>query len=318
MNFPHQDPEFDDLVSIVASDAGLGAAVVEKDYWVTHTLWALHQLPLEIWFKGGTSLSKGFALISRFSEDIDLQIEPGPASHLGRITNWKSKNAGVVRQRREYFDAIARLLAIPDAVSIRHQTGFDDQARGALYLVEYPGTFQHELPEGLRPFIQLEVGHARVDPFLERPLSSFIHSWLKDAGQFDQFRDNQPRQVRCVHPVITLIEKIDAIIRRFSREPFEPAPFIRHYEDAANIIDAINTLPPLGLPLSDLLVEMLEEKQIARIPDSAEPAFRLDNQSRLQSMTRQYELISPMYWSERRSLESVCAVIRDWIDSVAR
>ncbi|MFC1539913.1 nucleotidyl transferase AbiEii/AbiGii toxin family protein [Gemmatimonadota bacterium] len=315
MSFPHRDPEFANLISIVAAKTGLGEAIIEKDYWVTHTLWALHQLPLEIWFKGGTSLSKGFGLISRFSEDIDLRIEPGSETPLSRITNWKSKNAGVVRKRRDYFDALLHILDIPDATGIASQIGFDDQARGALYLIEYPGAFQHLLPDGLRPYIQLEVGYARVEPSVERPLSSFIHDWLEDAGQLDAFRDNRPRQVLCVHPIVTLIEKIDAIIRRYPREPFDPAPFVRHYEDAANIIDAISELPPLSTPVSSLLAEMLEERQIHRLPVADESAFLLDDHSRLQVLNRHYKSIAPMFWNKRRNLESACSTILGWIRS---
>lgn len=58
MSFVHDDPEFDQLLQMVASRRGLGVALVEKDYWVTHTLWALHAQGFDIWFKGGTSLSK--------------------------------------------------------------------------------------------------------------------------------------------------------------------------------------------------------------------------------------------------------------------
>ena len=63
----HDDLEFDALLQIVANDRGLGVALVEKNYWVTHTLWALHAQGFDVWFKGGTSLSKGFGLIERFS-----------------------------------------------------------------------------------------------------------------------------------------------------------------------------------------------------------------------------------------------------------
>jgi len=52
-------------------------ALVEKDYWVTHTLWAIAEQGFEVWFKGGTSLSKGYDLIERFSEDIDVQVASG-------------------------------------------------------------------------------------------------------------------------------------------------------------------------------------------------------------------------------------------------
>lgn len=57
MTFVHDSPEFSDLLQIVAAERKLAPALVEKDYWVTHTLWALHAAGFEIWFKGGTSLS---------------------------------------------------------------------------------------------------------------------------------------------------------------------------------------------------------------------------------------------------------------------
>ncbi len=54
MNFVHEDPDFGHLLEIVSRQTGISAALVEKDYWVTHTLWALHETGLDIWFKGGT------------------------------------------------------------------------------------------------------------------------------------------------------------------------------------------------------------------------------------------------------------------------
>jgi predicted nucleotidyltransferase component of viral defense system len=56
---------------------GLSAGSVEKDLWVCWTLRALFRLPAsgpQLTFKGGTSLSKGWNLIDRFSEDIDIVI----------------------------------------------------------------------------------------------------------------------------------------------------------------------------------------------------------------------------------------------------
>ncbi len=63
--FVHDHTEFDALLSVVSDRRGVGVALVEKDYWVTHTLWALEENGLRIWFKGGTSLSKGFGLIEQ-------------------------------------------------------------------------------------------------------------------------------------------------------------------------------------------------------------------------------------------------------------
>ncbi|MFM7290846.1 MAG: nucleotidyl transferase AbiEii/AbiGii toxin family protein [Planctomycetia bacterium] len=45
--------------------------------WITHALWAVHETGLDLWLKGGTSLSKGFGIIERFSEDLDLMVERG-------------------------------------------------------------------------------------------------------------------------------------------------------------------------------------------------------------------------------------------------
>jgi predicted nucleotidyltransferase component of viral defense system len=59
---------------------GLAPASIEKDYWVCWTLRELFSLPVwgeQLTFKGGTSLSKGWKLISRYSEDIDVVIDRG-------------------------------------------------------------------------------------------------------------------------------------------------------------------------------------------------------------------------------------------------
>ena len=59
-----------------AMHPGINQVAIEKDWWVTVTLKALFQTDCREWliFKGGTSLSKGFNIIERFSEDIDLAI----------------------------------------------------------------------------------------------------------------------------------------------------------------------------------------------------------------------------------------------------
>ncbi len=67
MRFPHDDPEFDDLLRIAADARRISVAMTEKDYWVTHALWSLEVQGFDVWFKGGTSLSKGFGLIRRRS-----------------------------------------------------------------------------------------------------------------------------------------------------------------------------------------------------------------------------------------------------------
>src|SRR5437660_10528824 len=75
-DYLHNSPQFPDLIRIVAEQKGIDPALVEKDYWIMHCLYGLQQLGMTFELKGGTSLSKGFQIINRFSEDIDIHIEP--------------------------------------------------------------------------------------------------------------------------------------------------------------------------------------------------------------------------------------------------
>jgi predicted nucleotidyltransferase component of viral defense system len=58
VTFAHDDSGWEGLLAIVSDAAGRQAALVEKDYRVAHTLWALHEQGFDLWFKGRTSLSK--------------------------------------------------------------------------------------------------------------------------------------------------------------------------------------------------------------------------------------------------------------------
>ena len=73
----HLEPAaFADAVSAAAGTLGISETLVEKDYWVTWMLRNLAASPLadRVVFKGGTSLSKAYRLIERFSEDVDLAV----------------------------------------------------------------------------------------------------------------------------------------------------------------------------------------------------------------------------------------------------
>lgn len=73
----HEDVDaYSELISVTAETIGLPQVYVEKDYWVTKALKNLSESEhvSEVVFKGGTSLSKAYRLIDRFSEDIDLAV----------------------------------------------------------------------------------------------------------------------------------------------------------------------------------------------------------------------------------------------------
>jgi predicted nucleotidyltransferase component of viral defense system len=63
-DFLHNHPQFPELIRIVAQQKGIDPALVEKDYWIMHCLYGLQQLGMTFELKGGTSLSKGFQIIT--------------------------------------------------------------------------------------------------------------------------------------------------------------------------------------------------------------------------------------------------------------
>jgi hypothetical protein len=314
MTFIHEDHEFMHLVQIVARATGIAAALIEKDYWVTHTLWALHQTGLSIWFKGGTSLSKGFGLIHRFSEDLDLMVERGTVSSLPNVASWTSANKGPVAKRREFYNALTNSLIIPGARVEQDVGRFNKQARGADYLVHYPGALLAELASPMSPFVRLEIGRARVVPHVAKSLSSFVHAHLESQRMLGEFGDNRPMSVRCVHPMVTLFEKLDAMARRYVRDEIEPDSFVRHYEDAAQIIRAISKLPEMEMSAAALAEDMLNQKEIASLPRPDEPALVMADTERRAAVSRAYAKVAPMYWGPRIRLEEACATIRAWLE----
>ncbi len=301
---------------IVAEDNALNPALVEKDCWVTHALWALEHTGLEIWFKGGTSLSKGFELIQRFSEDLDLKVEGG-SSGAPAVKNWSSLNKGPVASRRTFFETLEELIVIPGASVKLDRARIDKYARSADYRVLYSAAFANGLPAVMSPFVKLEIGSARVTPFLERSISSFVHDWLHARGQLTDYTDNRSAALRCVHPLVSLVEKIDAIVRRSARGS-SPATFVRHYEDAANIIFAEQELPPLERELADLIEDMLAERSIASFPSADDLAFSLDAPNRRDELEKAYEATAPTYWGRRISLQDSCELIREWLAQRSR
>jgi predicted nucleotidyltransferase component of viral defense system len=79
-DYLHNHKQFPELIRIVAEQKGIDPALVEKDYWIMHCLYGLQKLGLTFELKGGTSLSKGFKIIDRFSEDRGL--------HWSSMTRW--------------------------------------------------------------------------------------------------------------------------------------------------------------------------------------------------------------------------------------
>lgn len=311
MTFVHEDDEWRQLLRIVADDVGRGIALVEKDYWVTHTLWAMLDQGFELWFKGGTSLSKGFDLIERLSEDIDVRVAAGTSGIDAPSLSWKNTKASGVSDRDAWFDRIAAALAVPGCTVERDGAGSGLKVQEAAFRVLYPQLHAAGLPGAMRPFVLLEVGQARVTPYVEVDLSSWVHDFLARSEQLTDYADNRPRGLRCIHPWVTCLEKIDAIATRFHKgRPAET--FVRHYEDTAKILVARDRLPPLQPGLSALVAE-LAAKDRKPMPSPEDPSLTPNGSERWGEIRRAWDDIAALFWGERITLDDACAAIREFL-----
>ena len=93
----HKDREnFEQIILKVSEDTGIDASIVEKDYYVTLFLKRIIEVIPNIIFKGGTSLSKCYKLIKRFSEDIDLNIEVETAVYIKAYPRKKIQATSII------------------------------------------------------------------------------------------------------------------------------------------------------------------------------------------------------------------------------
>jgi hypothetical protein len=173
-----------DLFTAAARRRGLTAAIIEKDFWVCWTLkrvFALTDPPAGLLFKGGTSLSKVFGVIERFSEDVDLSFDRaglgfgGDSDPLNAPTRKQSKYGvealaetcrRVIRDRLlpQLVHALGEALGESAAGAWQLELA-DDDPDGQTLLFRYPsGTGPHSAdePAYIRPIVRLEMG-ARSD-----------------------------------------------------------------------------------------------------------------------------------------------------------
>ena len=198
-----QHPDFEQAV-IRAADyfrpRGLREAIIEKDYYVTETLRIIEQQTgSKVIFKGGTSLSKGWGLIQRFSEDIDIFLDPTaftPA--LGK--------KGIDRELKKLRDSIERHPGLT-FIEKESQTigGFGRNDRFQ-YVQRFAGTGE------IRNRVFVEAGTASGREPTERVrLQSYVGQFLDEIGTSLGAEDEGPFEMRLLHFRRTFVEKMFAI-----------------------------------------------------------------------------------------------------------
>ena len=311
--FLHNRRDFEQLLAVVADQRGLDPMLVEKDYWIMHCLWGLQAQGFEFELKGGTSLSKGFGVIHRFSEDIDIRIEP--PTDLDVKTGRNHDKPAHIASRRSYYDALAMRINIAGIESVERDTYFDDEKmRSAGIRLSY--TPRTSSLAGVKDGILLELGFDDTTP--NRPVT--ISSWALDFARERGIKvlDNRAVDVLCYAPTHTFVEKLQTISTKFRRlhETKEfPSNFLRHYYDVYCLLD-------LQEVQTYMQQQAYHERKEQRFRTGDElviannPAFTLSDPEQRVLFANEYRKTSALYYAGQPAFDELLARLELYIGSM--
>jgi len=309
-DFLHNHKQFADLIRIVAEEKGIDPALVEKDYWIMHCLYGLQQLGFTFQLKGGTSLSKGHGIIGRFSEDIDILVEP-PAGQDVKTGKNHDKPAHI-KSRKDFFDWLAQTIKIDGITSVERDTAFDDvpdYRNGGIRLIYKSIT---EPMDGLRDGVLLEAGFDKVAPNAPKDISS----WLYDRAVASNVEiiDNRAKGVPCYDPGYTFVEKLQTISTKFRKQQTDnsdPVGFMRHYYDVYELLQRKEVQDFIG---TDAYKEHKEKRfrQGDNLNIAENDAFSLSDEETRKLYADAYERSSSLYYAKKPTFDEILAELKKW------
>lgn len=287
--------------------------VIEKDYWVVWTLDRLFSIPeisSHLTFKGGTSLSKIFGVIERFSEDIDVSIE---REFLGFGEDKNPENLSSKSKQKALLDDISKasshyiqnklLNDLTTAIASRLKIDEEwkivtDSDDSQTLLFHYPSL---STKGGyIRPIVKIEMG-ARAEhwPVSEHKIQSYAKMALKD-------KVHEPEvTVRVLNAERTFWEKA-TILHQYAHLPNDkkmPIRFSRHWYDFFKLLNS--PIKKKALSSGDLLERVANHKKVyfssgwANYDQARKGSLKLIPLDRvLNDLKKDYELMNPMFFGE--------------------
>ena len=316
LDFIHNDTEFKELLSIVSAKKGIDITLVEKDYWIMHALYSLQEQGIEFELKGGTSLSKGYGLIHRFSEDIDIHIR----KNFGLSIEGQEDKPKVKAARKEFYDVFANSLSINGIIEIVRDHEFDDKEKFRsggirLYYDSHTPTL-----EGLKDGILLEAGFDTVTPNRPMDISSWIWEHLISIGAHINYINNTAAGVKCYHPGYTLVEKLQTIVRKYRNKDnpgaFDDKNFMRQYYDVYCLLGNSDIQGFIGT--AEYLAHKAARIKGAdnQIPLREHPALLLSDSEIRESFNKRYQSTSKLYYNGQPDFEIILARIKLYLDQL--
>ncbi|MDR2840402.1 MAG: nucleotidyl transferase AbiEii/AbiGii toxin family protein [Paludibacter sp.] len=254
-----------DIYTLAHERTGITQVVLEKDWWVTAVLRALFALPYaeNLSFKGGTSLSKCWNLIERFSEDIDIAVNREYLGFSGELSktqiNDKLRRAACSFVREKLQSDLQKQLETNGVnaadfsvkVNITSITTTDPE----IIEVEYKSLFADQY---IKPIVKLEIsGRSMNEPVKKIALQSF----LDEAYPNTPFAEN-PFELNAVVPERTFWEKICLLHEEFAKpqELIRTERMSRHLYDLERIMNT--DISEKALANKELYNSIVEHRRI--------------------------------------------------------
>lgn len=312
---------FAGLLNASADALGLDAALIEKDFWAVEALRAIHggfdatineaEVRVRPIFKGGTSLSKAYGLIQRFSEDVDLLVpvpfdQPEGYSQNQRALVMKSCTA-----------------AVSDAL------GIDGERDGGRKGVDLHWRYPYEPAVGNPDFVGVET-IVRVEltvmggsnPHANRAVMSMAAEHARTISGFPAYDDLEPIEVDTLAAERTLVEKLamlhDAAHQALDGKPARFAGAGRHFYDVAQLLDSADVRSALSPAwVAEIAADADRWSDKGKFPFTprpeegfaASPAFR--DHDLIEVVRQSFDLAMNWVWdSPKRSLEDCIATVQ--------
>ena len=245
---------FRDVILLVSERSEVSEDIVEKDYYVTMILKKLSEIDYPVVFKGGTSLSKAFHVIDRFSEDIDITF----TEHLGEA------------RRKKLKYNILKPIADELSLDIRNFNMIESDKNLNHYDFYYESVVNDRIANAIPPYVKLETSlMSYAFPTEERELSNYILDVLGTSEEeLMRTCDLTPFSMRVQSLNRTLIDKIFAVCDHYMQG--------KNHRNARHLYDIYKLSEQIEI--DDRFLELVSEVRNHRIglgPQIA-PAAPLD------------------------------------------
>jgi hypothetical protein len=313
-----------EIIAEVAIGLGVDFTIVEKDFWVCWTLRALFALPAPhapLVFKGGTSLSKAYGMIQRFSEDIDVVTavdfylargfaDPESAPSRTKQLSWmEALDAACtayvsVDLQAALRDAFANRLGTEDGWQLTVDPG-DHQT----LLFHYPTSAPDIEHSYIRERVKIELGWRSVTtPVETRVFTPYI------ADRFPNLMPDPNVTCTVLSPARTFWEKVTALHAESFRD-IVPHFYSRHYSDVAAILQTpVGEAASRDLPMLDEVRQYKERYYAAAWAryDQAVPGTLsiVPSETKMRALIADYRDMRMMFFREPPAFESVVDRLR--------